>query len=89
MAQRQAIDPDLESRTGPPIPSNGLERLPAELETPRSKLVYLALWTCGESTVDDLETTVELSKLTLLPILTALVEAGLVDRDGPRYVVER
>lgn len=89
MARRQAAKTDRESTIGPSISTGGLKNLPAELEAPQSKLVYLALWTCGGSTVDDLKTMLDLSKLTLLGVLTSLIDDGFVDRDGPRYVVDR
>lgn len=61
-------------------------QVPTELDTPRSKLVYLALSIDGGSTVDDLRRQLDMGKLTLFPILGGLEDRGLVERDGDRYV---
>ncbi|WP_207592717.1 hypothetical protein [Halomontanus rarus] len=44
---------------------------------------------CGESTGDERNTTVGISKLSVLAILSVLVDVGFVERDGPRYAVDR
>lgn len=69
------------SRTEPDL------RLPDELETSRSKLVYLALAIAGEATVEDLQQTLGLSKLTLLPVLGNLRDRDLVERTDRGYAV--
>jgi len=60
--------------------------LPEELATAQSKLCYLALDAGGAATVDELATTLDLDKLTLLSVLDTLEGAGHLQRtaDG-RY----
>lgn len=67
--------------------STGKQRpaVPDEFDSPQTKLVYLALRTTGEATVTDLQQLLGLSKLTLLPILTSLVENDLVRRTEGGY----
>jgi predicted transcriptional regulator len=59
--------------------------LPSEFTSPRTKLVYLYLVSTGETTVDELNTALDVSKLTLLPILQSLAAEGLVQRTEGGY----
>jgi predicted transcriptional regulator len=61
--------------------------VPAELESPRAKLVYLFLSVRGESSVTELQTGLEMKKISLYSILGTLCERGLVHRDAERYRV--
>jgi len=59
--------------------------IPSELESPRAKLVYLFLSTHGEATVSELQTCLEMKKISLYSILSTLCERGLIDQDAERY----
>jgi predicted transcriptional regulator of viral defense system len=61
--------------------------IPDGLETPQSKLCYLALDAAGPATLDELDASLELGKLTLLDVLGTLADGGHVERtDDGRYV---
>jgi len=60
--------------------------LPAELQSPRAKLVYLYLTTNGDATVSEMGESLGMKKLSLYSILKTLRSEGLVDCDGDRYV---
>lgn len=55
--------------------------VPEELSGPEAKLVYLYLRTADCPTVDELCRALGMPKLSLLPLLDALGERGLVDAD--------
>ncbi|WP_152040426.1 TrmB family transcriptional regulator [Salinigranum salinum] len=59
--------------------------LPNELDSASSKLVYLYLRTAGECTVDDLQSSLDMKKISLYPLLKTLSKQGLVDREGETY----
>ena len=59
--------------------------LPSELESTSSKLVYLYLRTTGECTVDDLQASLEMKKISLYPLLKSLSKKGLVNCEGETY----
>ena len=59
--------------------------VPAELESPRAKLVYLILSTRGESSVSELQKGLEMKKISLYSILGTLCKRGLVHQDAERY----
>ncbi|ELY56528.1 hypothetical protein C491_13352 [Natronococcus amylolyticus DSM 10524] len=56
-----------------------------DLGSPQSKLVYLTLLAVEEATATELQQLLGLSKLTLLPILTSLVQKDLVSRTEDGY----
>ncbi|EFW93090.1 hypothetical protein ZOD2009_04482 [Haladaptatus paucihalophilus DX253] len=56
--------------------------MPDELDSPRAKLVYLSLATTGGATLDELQTGLDLPKITLYTIIRTLRERGLVRQDG-------
>nr|WP_233710771.1 MarR family transcriptional regulator [Natronococcus pandeyae] len=60
--------------------------VPDGFGSPQTKLVYLALRTTEASTVSELQQLLGLSKLTLLPILSSLVENDLARRTEGGYV---
>jgi predicted transcriptional regulator len=68
-------------------PTAGLEApsIPSELESPRAKLVYLFLSTYGEATISELESSLEMKKISLYSILSTLCDRGLIDQDAERY----
>jgi len=69
-------------------PTTRSRALPGELESPRAKLVYLYLRTATAS-LDDLQSDLELKKITLYSILRTLRERDLVEkRDGEFAVLE-
>lgn len=59
--------------------------VPAELESPRAKLVYLFLAIQGESSVTELQNGLEMKKISLYSILGTLCKRGLVHQDSERY----
>lgn len=61
------------------------ETVPAELTSPRAKLVYLYLSTNGASTVEDLADGLAMTKMSLFSVLSTLRERGLVGRERDRY----
>lgn len=56
--------------------------LPSELESPRAKLVYLYLSDAGEVAVDDVQSALDLRKMTLFGVLDTLDSQGFVERRG-------
>ena len=62
--------------------------VPAELESPRAKLVYLFLSTRGESSVSELQKGLEMKKISLYSILGTLCKRGLVSQDAERYRID-
>ena len=62
-------------------------RVPAELESPCAKLVYLYLATHDGATVGELHEGLALQKLTLFSVLRSLREQGLIGEETDRYVV--
>lgn len=69
-----------------PRAESRIESLPEGLRSPRAKLVYLYLQVAGASTVDDVQETLDVPKLTLLSVLDALAGRGLIERDGDAFV---
>ena len=65
--------------------STELQSVPAELESPRAKLVYLYLSIVGEATVTELQRTLGLSKLTLFSVLDALAAEDLIRETDSGY----
>jgi len=61
------------------------EPIPAELTSPTAKLVYLYLDTTGQSTVDEMQRSLNVPKLALFSVLGSLAESGLVECDGDCY----
>lgn len=67
-------------------PSTEVSReIPTTLQSPRPKLVYLYL-AQGEASVDALQADLDISKISLYPILRTLTSHGLVERvDGETF----
>jgi predicted transcriptional regulator len=63
-----------------------IEPISSVLESPRTKLVYLYLTMAGEGTVDDVHDALGIKLISLYPVLETLIDNGLVQRDGSRYV---
>ncbi|ELZ34942.1 sugar-specific transcriptional regulator trmb [Halogeometricum pallidum JCM 14848] len=61
--------------------------VPAELKSPRAKLVYLFLSVRGESSVTELQSGLEMKKISLYSILGTLCDRGFVHQDAERYRV--
>lgn len=59
--------------------------LPTQLNSSGAKLVYLYLNRVGGATVEELQTTLDLPKLTLYSLLRTLTNHGLVDQTGSTY----
>ena len=60
--------------------------VPDDLTAAESKLVYVAVAVSDGATVDDLQASLNLKKITLFPVLDALTDRGLIDRVGSEYV---
>lgn len=68
-----------------PSPANE-NPVPDDLESPRTKLVYLYLRERGDGSVEQLRTALDMKSITLYPVLGTLVEKEHVQLDGNRYV---
>lgn len=66
--------------------TNPTGELPTELESPRAKLVYLYLRTTTAS-VDDLQSELDVPKITLYSVLRTLRERNLVEKRGRQFAV--
>lgn len=67
-------------------PTTIARELPTELESPRAKLVYLYLQR-GTASIDDLQSDLEVKKITLFSILRTLRERGLVEKQDGQFAV--
>ncbi|ERG93042.1 MAG: sugar-specific transcriptional regulator TrmB [Haloquadratum walsbyi J07HQW1] len=74
---------DSESTTSLETPS-----VPSELTSPRAKLVYLFLSANGETTLSELQSALNMQKLSLYSILSTLRERELIDQQAERYIVD-
>jgi predicted transcriptional regulator len=74
----------IHSRTTPVLDAPSI---PSELESPRAKLVYLFLSTHGEATVSELQSGLDMKKISLYSILSTLCERGLIDQDAESYTL--
>lgn len=59
--------------------------MPADLASPRAKLVYLYLATYGSATADELRSALEVNKSTILSITATLRDRGHLERRDGRY----
>ncbi|ADB63015.1 hypothetical protein Htur_4193 (plasmid) [Haloterrigena turkmenica DSM 5511] len=59
--------------------------VPDDLESPQAKLVYLALRQTDAATASELQHRLDLSKLTLFPLLASLVANDYVQRTENGY----
>lgn len=64
------------------IKSRSVPSIPTELDSPRAKLVYLHLSVTGETTIDDLQTALDMQKITLFGILDTLTSNGFAEKNG-------
>lgn len=60
--------------------------VPEGLTAAESKLVYVFLAASDGATVEELNAALDISKISLFPVLRTLTERGVVDRDGSAYV---
>ena len=56
------------------------------LTAAESKLVYVFLAASDGATIDELTDALEISKISLFPVLRTLIERNVVARDGSAYV---
>lgn len=61
--------------------------IPTDIESTGSKLVYLYLHTAGASTIEDLQSSLDMKQLALYPVLETLSSEGLITRNGETYTV--
>lgn len=64
------------------LESKPVTELPTEIESPRAKLVYLYLSVAGETSVDDLQSSLDMKKITLFGIVDTLTKRGFAEKDG-------
>lgn len=70
----------------PLVGSGGrIPRIPTDVTTPHSKLVYLCLSTVRSTTVASLSEATRIPQIRLYPVLDALVDRGHVDSDGSTF----
>ncbi|WP_323191550.1 TrmB family transcriptional regulator [Halostella sp. PRR32] len=62
--------------------SRSVQPIPAELDSPRAKLVYLQLSVTGETSIDDLQSALDMQKITLFGILNTLTTHGFAEKHG-------
>jgi len=60
--------------------------LPEELTAADSKLVYLFVSVSDGATVDDLQSSLDIKKISLFPVLDTLSDRGLIERVDDEYV---
>ncbi|WP_248896892.1 hypothetical protein [Haloplanus halobius] len=60
--------------------------IPEQIAAAESKLVYLFLSVSDGATVDELQASLDIQQITLLPVLDTLSERGLVERVDGQYV---
>lgn len=65
--------------------ANETADIPTELDSTSSKLVYLYLRSVGECTIDELQASLDMKKISLYPLLKSLSKKGLVDSEGETY----
>jgi hypothetical protein len=56
--------------------------VPSDLNSPNAKLVYLYVRSAGQTTVDDICTSLGMKRLVLFGVLPLLVSQGYLRRDG-------
>ncbi|SNZ12241.1 hypothetical protein SAMN06269185_1568 [Natronoarchaeum philippinense] len=69
------------------ISEPAVDTLPAELDSPRAKLVYLYIATADSAHLTDLQATLGLKKITLFSILDTLQGRDLIEERGDAYAV--
>jgi len=76
--------------TVPPTLSCEELAVPPQLESPRSKLLYLALAATGGARASELRAALRMSSLSLYPVVSDLRKAGLLERadDGSLRLVD-
>jgi DNA-binding MarR family transcriptional regulator len=60
--------------------------LPDDLTAADSKLVYLFVSVSDGATVEDLQSSLDIKKISLFPVLDTLSERGLIERVDDEYV---
>lgn len=66
-------------------PRRTVREVPDGIESPRAKLVYVALATTDRATVDELAEGLGMRKLALFSVLGTLDGRGVVEADGGAY----
>lgn len=61
--------------------------VPDTIDSPRAKLVYLYLETATEATVADIQTALDMKRISLYSVLDTLVDRELVEQQDGRYAV--
>jgi Mn-dependent DtxR family transcriptional regulator len=63
-----------------------ITQLPTELDSAQSKLVYVTLEATGGATASDLSQLLNMQKLSVLSVCSALSSEGLIEQPGAEYV---
>ncbi|SDR26291.1 MarR family transcriptional regulator [Natronobacterium texcoconense] len=69
----------------PQLTIDPTDQLPAELESPQAKLVYLYLEATDGATATDLTDGLAMKKIAILSVLNQLSSEGLVEKTGTTY----
>jgi len=80
----QASDSSIDVERRPSTDAR-FDPLPAQLDSPVAKLVYLYLSAVGPASVEELSAVLRLRKLTVYPVLSHLSARGLLSRHGQLY----
>jgi len=65
------------------------EPVPAVVESPRAKLVYHYVRTAGGASPERIAGALDMTRLSVLPVLATLARRGVVERTDEGYVVRR
>jgi len=61
--------------------------IPTSLQSPRAKLVYLFLSTNGSATINELQDSLNMKKISLYSILKTLRKENVISKDGDHYAL--
>jgi predicted transcriptional regulator len=70
-----------------PLGEPSIGALPGELDSPRAKLVYLYLDVTNGASLEEIQETLDLKKITLFSILDSLDGRDMIDQDGEHYAL--
>lgn len=66
-------------------PTSEVSTVPSDINSPRAKLVYLFLSTHGETDIPEMQSALDMKKISLYSILSTLCERDLIDQDNESY----
>jgi len=68
-------------------PATQLDPVPDDLESARSKLVYLTLKASGGATAQELGDLLSMKQINILSVLNSLSSSGYIEQSESEYVV--